>query len=111
MPDKIQLDIDIINMRFGYLDTDTVSDIEYPDSDTDRLNLSKRIRSRIRSENIRTIFIPGSACAFAQDALHLLHFILLFGLLLVSKLLLAIFSAVIPQFLYYILSFLKHITI
>jgi hypothetical protein len=60
MPDKIQLDIDIINMRFGYLDTDTVSDIEYPDSDTDRLNPSKRIRSRIRSENIRTIFIPDN---------------------------------------------------
>jgi hypothetical protein len=36
MPDKIQLDIDIINMRFGYSDTDTVSDIEYLDSDTDK---------------------------------------------------------------------------
>jgi len=58
-----------------------------------------------------SIDLVGSACAFAQDALHLLHFILLFGLLLVSKLLLAISSAVIPQFLYYILSFLKHITI
>jgi hypothetical protein len=28
-------DIDIINMRFEYSDTDTVSDIEYPDLDTD----------------------------------------------------------------------------
>jgi hypothetical protein len=37
MPDKIQLDIDIINMRFEYSDTDTVSDVEYPDSDTDGL--------------------------------------------------------------------------
>jgi hypothetical protein len=35
MPDRIQLDIDIINMRFEYSDTDTVLDVEYPDSDTD----------------------------------------------------------------------------
>ena len=36
MPDRIRLDIDIINMRFEYSDTDTVSDVEYPDSDMDR---------------------------------------------------------------------------
>ena len=36
MPDMIQLDIDIINMRFEYLDTNMVSDVEYPDSDTDK---------------------------------------------------------------------------
>ena len=38
MSDRIRLDIDIINMRFEYSDTDTdmVSDVEYPDSDTDR---------------------------------------------------------------------------
>ena len=36
MPDRIRLDVDIINMRFEYLDTDTVSDVEYLDSDTDR---------------------------------------------------------------------------
>ena len=36
MSDRIQLDIDIINMRFEYSDTDTVSDVGYPDSDTDR---------------------------------------------------------------------------
>jgi hypothetical protein len=36
MPDMIRLDVDIINIRFKYLDTDTVSDIEYPDSDTDK---------------------------------------------------------------------------
>jgi hypothetical protein len=30
------LDIDIINMRFQYSDTDTVSDVEYPNSDTNR---------------------------------------------------------------------------
>jgi hypothetical protein len=36
MPDRIQLDIDIINMRFEHSDTDMVSDVEYPDSDTDR---------------------------------------------------------------------------
>ena len=37
MSDRIQLDIDIIIMRFGYLDTDTntVSDVKYQDSDTD----------------------------------------------------------------------------
>jgi len=37
--DKIQLDVDIINIRFKYLDTDTVSDIEYLDLDTDRFKL------------------------------------------------------------------------
>ena len=36
MSDRIRLDIDIMNMRFEYSDTDTVSDVEYPDSDTDR---------------------------------------------------------------------------
>ena len=36
MPDRIRLDVDIINMRFEYLDTDTVSDVEYPDSDMNR---------------------------------------------------------------------------
>jgi hypothetical protein len=35
MPDRIPLDIDIINMRFEYSDTDTVLDVEYPDSNTD----------------------------------------------------------------------------
>ena len=34
--DMIRLDFDIINMRFEYSDMDTVSDVEYPDSDTDR---------------------------------------------------------------------------
>jgi len=56
MSDKIRLDVDIINIRFKYSDTDTVSDVEYLDSD---LNRSTRIRSRIRSENIRTVFIPS----------------------------------------------------
>ena len=32
--DRVRLDIDIINMRFKYSDTNTVSDVEYPDSDT-----------------------------------------------------------------------------
>jgi hypothetical protein len=36
MPDMIRLDIDIINMRFENLDTNTVSDVEYSDSDMDR---------------------------------------------------------------------------
>jgi hypothetical protein len=36
MPDRIRLDVDIINMRFKHLDTDTVLDIRYPDPDTER---------------------------------------------------------------------------
>jgi len=36
MSDRIRLDIDIINMRFEYSDTDIVSDVGYPDSDTNR---------------------------------------------------------------------------
>ena len=36
MSDMIWFNIDIINMRFEYSDMDTVSDVEYPDSDTDR---------------------------------------------------------------------------
>jgi hypothetical protein len=38
MPDRIRLNVDIINMRFKYsdTDTDTVSDVGYPDSDTER---------------------------------------------------------------------------
>ena len=39
MSDRVRLDIDIINMRFEYSDTDTVSDVGYPDSDTDRSQL------------------------------------------------------------------------
>jgi len=35
MSDKIRLDVDIINIRFKYSDTDTVSDVEYSDSDMD----------------------------------------------------------------------------
>jgi hypothetical protein len=58
MPDRIQLDIDIINIQFQY--SDTVSDIEYIWTQiwTD-LNPSERIRFQIRSENIRTGFIPA----------------------------------------------------
>ena len=33
-PDRIRLDIDIINIRFDYSDTDTVTNVEYPNSDT-----------------------------------------------------------------------------
>jgi hypothetical protein len=36
MLDRVRLDIDIINMRFEYSDTDAVSDVEYPGSDVDR---------------------------------------------------------------------------
>jgi hypothetical protein len=36
MPDMIRLDVDIINMRFKYSDTDTVSNVEYSNSDTNR---------------------------------------------------------------------------
>jgi len=36
MSDKIGLDVDIINIRFKYSDTDTVADVEYSDSNMDR---------------------------------------------------------------------------
>jgi hypothetical protein len=36
MLDRIRLDVDVINMQFDYSDTDTISDVEYPESDTDR---------------------------------------------------------------------------
>jgi hypothetical protein len=36
MLDMIRLDINIINMRFEYSDTDTVSDVKYSDSNTNR---------------------------------------------------------------------------
>jgi hypothetical protein len=36
MPDRIHLDIDIINILFGYSDMNTVSNVEYLNSDTDR---------------------------------------------------------------------------
>ena len=36
MSDRIRLDIDIIHMQFEYSDTYTVSDVGYPDSDTDK---------------------------------------------------------------------------
>jgi len=58
MSDRIRLDIDIMNMRFEYSDMDTVSDVEYPDSDTDRSE-PLRIQSRIRSENINTVCTPN----------------------------------------------------
>jgi len=35
MSDKIELDVDITNIRFKYSNTDTVSDVEYSDLDTD----------------------------------------------------------------------------
>jgi hypothetical protein len=34
--DRIRLNINIVNMGFEYSDTNTVSDVEYPDSNTDR---------------------------------------------------------------------------
>ena len=39
MSDRIRLDIDIINMRFEYSDTDTVSNVGYPNSDTNKSQL------------------------------------------------------------------------
>ena len=36
MSDKIQLDVDIINIRFKYSNMDMVSDVEYSNSDIDR---------------------------------------------------------------------------
>ena len=46
MSNKIRLDVDIINIRFKYLNTDTISDVKYSDSRRD-LNHSKQIQSRI----------------------------------------------------------------
>ena len=56
MPDRIRLDIDIINMRFEYSDTDMILDIEYQTRIRTDVNHSKRIQSRMWSENIRTVF-------------------------------------------------------
>jgi hypothetical protein len=39
MSDKIGLDVGILNILFKYLDTDTVSDVEYSDLNTDRSEL------------------------------------------------------------------------
>jgi hypothetical protein len=36
MLDRIRLNINIVNMGFEYSDTDTGSDVEYPDSNTDK---------------------------------------------------------------------------
>ena len=36
MPDRIGIEANIINMRFEYSDIDIISDIEYPNSDTNR---------------------------------------------------------------------------
>ena len=36
MSDKIRLDVDIMNIRFKYSDTDMVSDVEFSNSDTDK---------------------------------------------------------------------------
>jgi len=34
--DKIELDVDVMNLRFKYLDIYTVSDVEYSNSNMDR---------------------------------------------------------------------------
>ena len=36
LSDKVGLDVDIVNIRFKYSDTDKVSNVEYSESDTDR---------------------------------------------------------------------------
>jgi hypothetical protein len=36
MPDRIRLDVDIINIRVKYSDMDLISDAEYPNSDAGR---------------------------------------------------------------------------
>jgi len=41
MSDKIGLDVDIINIRSKYSDTDTVSNVEYSDSNMDRSKFLK----------------------------------------------------------------------
>ena len=59
MPDMIRLDIDIINMLFEYSDTNKYPMLNIQTRIRTDLNPSKRIRSRIRSENIHTVFIPS----------------------------------------------------
>jgi len=49
MSDKIGLDVDIINMWIKYSDTDTVSDVEYSDSNTD---MSKSLKTNSVSNTI-----------------------------------------------------------
>jgi len=49
MSNKIGLDIDIINIRSKYSDTDTVSDVEYSDSNTDR---SKSLKTNSVSNTV-----------------------------------------------------------
>jgi hypothetical protein len=64
MSNKIRLDIDIINIRFKYSDTDTVSDVEYSNSDTNRffpLN-------EFGLEYGRKIFVPFSSLSFRHHA-------------------------------------------
>ena len=39
MSDMIRLDVDIINMRFDYSNTNMILDVEYLDSDTNRFEL------------------------------------------------------------------------
>ena len=56
----IQLDIDITNMRFEYSDTDTVSDVEYPDSDTDRSNSPLNGFGLEYDRKISVPFSPGA---------------------------------------------------
>ena len=50
MLDKIGLDVDIINIRFKYSDADTISDIEYSNSNTD---VSEPLKTNSISNTVR----------------------------------------------------------
>ena len=52
MSHRIWLNINIINIWFEYLDTDTVSNVEYSNSEMDRFELLQTVK------NIYTVFIP-----------------------------------------------------
>jgi hypothetical protein len=61
--DKIQLNIDIINIQFKCLDTDTVSDVEYLDLDTDN---SKTSLNEFCIEYGQKICVPFSSLVPTQ---------------------------------------------
>jgi hypothetical protein len=64
MPDMIHLVIDVINMRFGYSDTDTVSDVKYPNSDTD---ISKPLQTDSVSNTVGKYPYHFHPCSLTTD--------------------------------------------
>jgi hypothetical protein len=63
MPDMIRFDVNIINIRFEYSDTDTVSNVEYLNSDTD---ISEPLSIDLISNTVRnrTVFNTAAAASY-----------------------------------------------